>query len=90
MSVIKNESPEFARSNSKNECRRTDNAFPPCMRLALGRWPFSDKDTDGAFLWGKMYLRFSKNRPLTDSLIESRCPSVYISVYISVYMSLFM
>ena len=32
--------PEFAQSASKNECRRTVNIFPPCLWLALGRWPF--------------------------------------------------
>ena len=28
------------------------------------------------------WLRFSKNRPLADSFIESRCPSVCLSLYI--------
>ena len=30
---------------------------------------------------------FSKNRPLADSFIESRCPSFYLSIYISVPFS---
>ena len=31
--------PEFASSESKNECTRTKNFFPPYLRLAIGWWP---------------------------------------------------
>ena len=33
--------PEFSPSDSKNEFNRTENLFPPSLRLALVRWPFS-------------------------------------------------
>ena len=36
---MENVNPEFARSDSKNEGRRTVNVVPPCLSLALGRWP---------------------------------------------------
>ena len=35
-----NGNPEFASSDSKNNCTRTKNIFPPYLRLALQRWPF--------------------------------------------------
>ena len=37
--IVDSVNPEFAPSNSKNECTRTENGFPPYLRLALGRWP---------------------------------------------------
>ena len=41
--VMENVNPEFTRSDSKNVSRRTVNVFPPCLRLALGQWPFLGK-----------------------------------------------
>ena len=70
---MENVNPEFARSDSKNQCRRTVNVFPPCLRLALGRWPFRSDHTDPSvqfrnantdpsmqFRWGHTEFLFCK------------------------------
>ena len=40
MVAIESLNPEVTPSDSTYECKRTDNVFPPFMRLALGWWPF--------------------------------------------------
>ena len=61
---MENVNPEFAQSDSKNECRRTVNAFPPCLTLALGRWPFWLDFQEGAaknYLFKTTLLLYRKN-----------------------------
>ena len=40
MVAIESVNPEVTPYDSTYECKRSDNDFPPFMRLALGWWPF--------------------------------------------------
>ena len=53
---MENVNTEFARSDSKNECRRTGNIFPPCLRLALGRLPLRLRFREHRITWVDIVL----------------------------------
>ena len=61
--IIHNVNPEFASSDSLNECTRTKKVLTPYMRLALGRWPFLQLNC--FFVW--MPILKSLSFPLEDS-----------------------
>ena len=57
--IIHSKNYEFASSDSKNQCTRTEKVFPPYLRLALKQWPF-----EGVQVKNNAKIVFSESVPI--------------------------